>query len=210
MDMKRIRKDDSGRYRWKKGTEKAGRFASKAEMESEILLESGYRQVRGGRYQYAAGTEKAGQFAPKIEVEEARTGARNERINLMTWNRLNAEKKATTGYSDLQGFLDWGKDAWTGRNAVAREERTAKIIEATGSRNLEEAWAKYTASQSYALYHAILDIDEATLKKEFSSIADDMDSYISYLKKLRAQSDNALYEEAKSQAAAWEASHATF
>lgn len=206
MDMKRIRKDDSGRYRWKKGTERAGRFASKAEMENEILLESGYRQVRGGRYQYAAGTEKAGQFAPKIEVEEARTGARNERINLMTWNRLNAEKKNDAGFSDLQGFLDWGKAAWTGRNAVPREERTAKIIEAAEARNLEEAWGKYTASQSYKLYNAIKCIDEATLKKEFSSIAADIDGYISDLRKMTKEE---LYEEAKSQAASWEADHAT-
>lgn len=179
----------SGRYQHAKGTEKAGKFASAAEVEAAYLRDAGYFKNRAGRYQKVAG----GQFATKAEIEEARTGGANTRVNEITWNQI------TNNPEEYKGFLNWSKGGWTDRNRGV--DPTEGILNITGTKNLNEALQVYAGSKSRLLYNSIKYIDGATLIREFSGfLGPDVSAYI---EELRRMTKEERYDEAKVQEEAY-------
>ena len=175
-----------------------GRFASTANVEESQLRSAGLYRDRGGRYQHTTGG-----FATKKEVEEAKEGARNERVNIMMEQKIAAMDK-----EDKAGFWVWAKKAYTGRNRPKQgQDIFEKIIERTHTKNLAETWEAYVNSASGKLYNAIRNVDEDTLKKEFSSLTKDIDSFI---ERLRDMTKEERYEVARDMSRAWEASHASY
>lgn len=184
-----LRLTKTGRYQHAKGTEKAGKFASAAEVEAAYLRDAGYFQNRAGRYQKVSG----GQFATNAEIEEAKTGGANTRINEMTWNQI------TNNPEEYRGFLNWSKEGWTGRQKGT--DPTQGILNITGTKNLNEALNVYQGSKAHLLYESIKKIDGATLIREFSGFLDrDMTAYI---EELRQMTKEERYDEAKAQEQAY-------
>ena len=109
-----------GRWRNKSGN----RFASKKSVQESIIEDWGLFQNKSNRWQQKAG----GAFARKAEVEriqqvaENRSKAANERVNVMEWNNIKNDNV------DYRGFLEWTKDAWTGRNRG--KDRTSATTQA--------------------------------------------------------------------------------
>lgn len=209
--MKNINIDEKGRGRWKAGTAKAGKFASKAEMEAEQLREAGIVQTRTGRYQYAKGTPRGGKFASKQAVAAARkAGAAsvkreiNERVNRLWFNRQKGDGTGTS-YGDLKRKAVFGytKGAWTGRNRPKdKKDRTRLMLESAQVENMQQLEQKFSDSESGRLFDAIMNIDERALLNEFSGIADDIGAYIEYLRSI-SDDIEALYDEAMKKVNTW-------
>lgn len=210
--MRNINIDEKGRGRWKAGTAKAGKFASKAEIETEQLREAGIVTTRTGRYQYAKGTPRGGKFASKAAVAAARAeGAAgvkreiNERVNRLWFNRQKGDGTGTS-YADLKRRAVFGytKGAWTGRNRPKdKADRTRLMLESAGVENMQQLEQKFSESESGRLFDAIINIDERTLINEFSGIADNMEDYIQYLRSISDDLEK-LYNEAMKQTNIWE------
>ena len=189
--------DKGGRWRGP-----GGRFAKIQDVENAFIRAAGFFQDKAGRWRETG----SGRFAKKSDVEIGKQAGvidmgialennKNERINVMEWNKIKNNPE------DYRGFLNWTKESWTGRNRG--NDRTQAILDATNSRNISEAYKKYKTSKAGLLYESIKNIDAATLIKEFSSFLNtDMQAYIQYLRKLGIGSQE-LYDEAKAQQMAY-------
>ena len=181
--------------RWRNAS--GNRFASKKDVKNAIISDWGLFQNKSNRWQQKAG----GAFARKAEVEriqqvaENRSKAANERVNVMEWNNIKNDNV------DYRGFLEWTKEAWTGRNRG--KDRTSAILYATGAENMHEAFSMYKLSKANLLYESIKNIDASTLINEFKGfLPDDIYGYIQELRDMGIGSDE-LYAEAIKQTNAY-------